>query len=158
MRFRKLKQQSKQKHEKKTETKKATPARTVDRIKAFITDMFMIYAPILYIITYIFLGSKEEFQASDIAPFMGVTLYGVVYILLLVKLGQTPGKKAYGIKVVDAKTGKHLGYIQALTRFIGFLFSATIVFGLLFPFYRKDNKTLHDLLAGSVVIKEDIEP
>lgn len=157
MRFRKLKQQSKQKQEKQSQPKKAIPARTVDRIKAFITDMFMIYAPILYIITYVFLGSKEEFQASDIAPFMGVTFYGIVYVLLLVKLGQTPGKKAYGIKVVDAKSGKNIGYIQAVIRFIGFLFSATIVFGLLFPFYRKDNKTLYDLLAGSVVVKDDRE-
>jgi len=157
MRFRKLKQQSKQKHEKQSQPTKAIPARTVDRIKAFITDMFMIYAPILYVITYVFLGSKEEFQASDLAPFMGVTLYGIVYILLLVKLGQTPGKKAYGIKVVDAKSGENISYIQALTRFITFLFSATIVFGLLLPFYRKDNKTLHDLLAGSVVIKDEKE-
>jgi uncharacterized RDD family membrane protein YckC len=155
MRFRKLKQQSKKKQEKQLKPTKAIPARTVDRIKAFITDMFMIYAPILYIITYVFLGSKEAFQESDIAPFLGVTIYGIVYILLLVKLGQTPGKKAYGIKVVDAKTGKNIGYIQALIRFIGFLFSATIVFGLLLPLYRKDNKTLHDLLAGSIVIKDD---
>jgi len=157
MRFRKLKKQSKQKQEKQSQPIKAIPARTVDRIKAFITDMFMIYAPILYIITYVFLGSKEEFQASDLAPLMGVTLYGIVYIILLVKLGQTPGKKAYGIKVIDSKNGKNIGYIQALTRFIAFLFSATVVFGLLLPFYRKDNKTLHDLLAGSVVIKDDKE-
>jgi uncharacterized RDD family membrane protein YckC len=155
MRFRELKQQSKKNQIKKEQPKKAHLARNVDRIKAFITDMFMIYAPILYIITYVFLGSKEAFQSSTIAPFLGVSLYGLAYVLLLVKLGQTPGKKAYGIKVVDAKTGKNLTYLQAIIRFVGFLFSATIVVGLLFPFYRKDNKMLHDLLAGSVVINDE---
>jgi len=154
MRFRKLKQKTKQKKLQDNAPKKAKLARLPDRIKAFITDMFMIYAPILYIITYVFLGSKEAFQSSNIAPLIGVTFYGLVYAIMLVKTGQTPGKKAYDIKVVDAKSGKNLSFIQAITRFIAFLFSATIIFGLLFPYYRKDNKMLHDLLAGSVVVSE----
>jgi len=34
--------------------------------------MFMIYAPILYIITYLVLDGKEDFQASQLAPLVGV--------------------------------------------------------------------------------------
>jgi uncharacterized RDD family membrane protein YckC len=154
MRFRKLKQQSKQKQ---TQEKKPKVhyARYVDRIKAFITDMFMIYAPILYIITYLFLGGKEEFQESQIAPLIGVSLYALVYATLVSKFAQTPGKKAYTIKVVDYKTHENLSFFRSLVRFIAFLFSATILFGLLVPFYRKDNRALHDLIVNSIVLEEE---
>ena len=155
MRFRKLKQQAKNKKQIKQEYKiKVKYARYADRIKALITDMFMIYAPILYIITYIFMGGKDEFQNSDFAPLLGVTLYGLIYAILLAKLAQTPGKKAYSIKVVDSETHQHISFFRALFRFVAFLFSATILIGLLFPFYRKDNRTLHDLVTNTIVIEE----
>ena len=149
MRFRKLKQKKTKQQNAKLMLKYA---KTTDRIKAFITDMFMIYVPILYIITYLVMGGKEAFQASNIAPFVGVLLYGTVYSFFLYKTGQTPGKKAYQIKVVDAKTHKNISFVQAFLRFISFLFSATILLGLLVVFYRKDKKSLHDILANTIVI------
>lgn len=153
MRFRKLKKQSKKLEQTKEELKhRVHYARFVDRIKALITDMFMIYAPILYIITYVILSGKEDFQSSQIAPLVGVALYGLIYAFLLSKFGQTPGKKAYEIKVVDAKRGENISFLRASWRFVAFLISATIVVGLFFPFYRKDNRALHDLLAGTVVV------
>jgi len=155
MRFRKLKKQSKTKQEHKTQEENSVCYATIpDRIKAFITDMFMIYVPILYVITYVVMGGKDEFQSSDLAPFIGVLLYGLIYTLLLWKFGQTPGKKAYTIKVVDAKTYKKITLAQAMLRFIGFLLSATILIGLIFPFYRKDKRSLHDLIANTAVIAE----
>ncbi len=153
MRFRKLKKQVKTQKEKETqEGTKVHYATIPERIKAFITDMFMIYAPILYIITYAFMGGKDEFQSSDMAPLVGVVLYGLIYSLFLWKSGQTPGKRAYTIKVVDAKTYDKITLPQAILRFIGFLFSATILIGLIFPFYRKDRRSLHDLIAHTAVI------
>lgn len=155
MRFRKLKKQSKTKQKQTTqEENRVLYAPIADRIKAFITDMFMIYVPILYIITYVVMDGKDEFQASDLAPLAGVLLYGIIYTLLLWKFGQTPGKKAYTMKVVDAKTYKKITLVQAILRFIGFLLSATILIGLIFPFYRKDKRSLHDLIANTVVITE----
>ena len=127
-------------------------AKTTDRIKAFITDMFMIYIPILYVITYVFMDGKEAFQASNIAPFIAVSIYGIIYSVLLTKLGQTPGKKAYEIKVVDAKTGANLSFIKAFLRYVIFLFSSFTLLGLLVILYRKDKKSLHDLVCGSLVV------
>lgn len=150
MRFRKLKQQTKQKKEPK---KNIHYASYPDRIKALITDIFMIYAPILYLIAYVILGSKEAFQSSQAAQFSGVFLYGLIYALLLWKFGQTPGKKAYDIKVVDDRTLKSISFVRAFARFVAFLFSATIVVGLLTPFYRKDKKALHDILCHTIEIK-----
>ena len=153
MRFRKLKKQSKTKQEKTKLSQETVHYATIsDRIKAFITDMFMIYVPILYIITYAVMDGKDEFQSSDIAPFIGVLLYGIIYVLFLWQSGQTPGKRAYTMKVVDAKTHEKITLSQAILRFMGFLFSATILIGLIFPFYRKDKRSLHDLIANTVVL------
>jgi len=153
MRFRKLKKQTKNRQEKQEQEKSILHYATIpDKIKAFITDMFMIYIPILYIITYVIMGGKDAFQDSDLAPFFGVAFYGLIYAFLLSKFGQTPGAKAYTMKVVDAKTQANITFLQAVLRFIGFLLSATLLIGLIFPFYRKDKKTLHDLIAQTVVI------
>jgi len=150
MRFRNIKKQMKQEKEVKP---KYTYALYRDRIKSFITDMFMIYAPILYIITYLVLGSKEEFQNSQLAPLFAVSLYGFIYALLISKFGQTPGKKAYDLKVVDDRTGNNIGFFRALLRFVMFLFTATTLLGLVLPFYRKDKKALHDLVCSTLVVK-----
>ena len=151
MRFRDIKKQTKQT---KVEQKpKYVYARFVNRVKALITDMFMIYAPILYTITYVVLNGKDDFQSSQMAQFIGVAIYGLAYAILLSKFGQTPGKKAYDIKVVDYKSQENLSFIMALLRFIAFLFSATIIVGLFIPFFRKDNKALHDLICGTIEIK-----
>jgi len=152
MRFRKLK-----KHKKTTfivDEPKYIYARYSYRVKAFITDMFMIYAPILYIIAYVIMGGKDDFQSSELAPLIGVTLYGLIYAVLLSKYGQTPGKKAYEVKVVDDKTGKYIGFFRAAFRFIAFLFTAATLLGLILPFYRKDKKALHDLICGTLVVVE----
>lgn len=125
------------------------------RLKAFITDMFMIYTPILYILAYVVMGGKDAFQESQIAPLVGVILYALIYAIFLARSGQTPGKKAYEIKVVDSTTFEKISFFRALLRFIAFLVSATIIFGLLTPFFRKDKKALHDLMSKTAVI--DVE-
>ncbi len=156
MRFRNLKKQSKQLDKIKQDLKqKYHYARFVDRVKALITDMFMIYAPILYVITYIVLNGKNDFQSSQVAQLSGVLLYGIIYALLLSRSGQTPGKKAYEIKVVDLKSGENISFVRAFLRFIAFLFSATVLVGLFIQLFRKDNRTLHDLIARTVVIKSN---
>jgi len=151
MRFRKIKNNNNRKTQSKES--KVKYAKTTDRIKAFITDMFMIYVPILYIITYVFMGGKEAFQESNIAPFIAVSLYGLIYSIFLSKTGQTPGKKAYEIKVVDAKSGEKLNFLKSFCRFVMFLFSSFTLLGLIVVFYREDKKSLHDLICGSVVTR-----
>lgn len=128
-------------------------AKYTDKIKALITDMFMIYTPILYIITYVILNGKEAFQASALAQFSGVALYALIYAVFIAKSGQTPGKKAYSMKVVDVKTHKKISFFRALWRYVAFLFTATTLVGLFLPFYRKDRRALHDLLSSTVEVE-----
>ncbi|MEA2092282.1 MAG: RDD family protein [Campylobacterota bacterium] len=153
MRFRDIKKQKKQTSDEPKP--KYTYARYPDRIKAFITDMFMIYAPILYITAYLIMDGKDDFQSSEMAPLFGVTIYGLIYAFLVGKFGQTPGKKAYNLKILDDKTGKYIGFFKSAFRFVAFLFTATTLLGLFLPFYRKDRKALHDLLSGTIVVVEN---
>ncbi|MEO1953801.1 MAG: RDD family protein [Campylobacterales bacterium] len=70
--------------------------------------------------------------------------------------GATPGKKFVHIKIVDAKTFKDIDNKQALTRSIGYIASTFIfLIGFLMVAFRKDKRSLHDLLADTCVIYED---
>ena len=155
MRFRDLKKQSNKNNQTKINKTRVKYATYIDRIKALITDLFMIYIPILYIITYLVLDGKDDFLSSQLAPLTGVLLYGLIYSILIAKFGQTPGKKAYLIKVVDSKTGKNLSFFRAFLRFLAFLLTASTLLGLLLPLYRSDKKALHDLLIDSIVKSTD---
>jgi uncharacterized RDD family membrane protein YckC len=131
----------------------ASPLR---RIKAFITDMFMIMMPIMYITTYIIMNGKDDFQASNIAHWITTAIYGAIIISFWVFKGQTPGFKAYDIILVDDKTKQKLGWLKATLRYIAFLISAVSIVGVLLPFFRKDKKTFQDLLMQtSVITTED---
>jgi uncharacterized RDD family membrane protein YckC len=100
------------------------------------------------------MGGKDAFLSSDLAPLLGVSVYGLIYSFLVSRFGQTPGKKAYEMKIVDATTGNNISFVRAFMRFVAFLFSATTLFGVLLPLYRKDKKSLHDLLCKTVVVVE----
>lgn len=150
MRFRNLKKQTATKSE-PVVAERIVFARFTDRIKALIIDLFMIYIPTLYIITYVVMDGKESFQSSQLAPFIGVLIYGIVYAILLSLFGQTPGKKAYNIQVVDSKKYENIMLFRGIWRFFTFLFTATTLLGLFLPLIRKDKRALHDILSGTIV-------
>ena len=125
------------------------------RIKAFITDMFMIMMPIMYITTYIIMDGKDDFQASDIAHWVTMVLYGLIIISFWVLKGQTPGFKAYDIILVDDKSKQKLGVLKAILRYILYIISAVSIIGILLPFFRKDKKTFQDLVMQTSVIDDE---
>ena len=125
------------------------------RIKAFITDMFMIMMPIMYITTYIIMDGKDDFQASDMAHWVTMAIYGAIIITFWVAKGQTPGLKAYDIILVDDATKEKLGIAKATLRYIMFIISAVSIIGFLLPFFRKDKKTFQDLVMQTSVIDDE---
>ncbi|MDR1460871.1 MAG: RDD family protein [Campylobacteraceae bacterium] len=122
------------------------------RIKAFLVDMFMINMPILYIAVYLVLDGKENFQQNPIAIFVCTMLFGIIISTLLFKFAQTPGYKAYEIKLVHAKTKNGVGFFRCFFRFLCFIVSGAILIGLISCFFRKDGKNLHDLLSDTMVV------
>ena len=73
--------------------------------------------------------------------------------------GATPGKKFVHVKIVDAKNLQDISNKQAITRSLGYI-PSTFLFGIGFLMVgiRKDKRSLHDLLAGTIVIYEDNTP
>ncbi len=127
------------------------------RIKAFITDMFLIMMPIMYITTYIIMDGKDSFQGSEMARWITMIVYGAITVAFWVKKGQTPGFKAYDLILIDDKTKKTLPLIKATLRYILFLVSAVSILGFLIPFFRKDKKTFQDLVMQTSVIRIEVD-
>lgn len=122
------------------------------RLKAFITDMFMIMMPIMYITTYIILDGKDSFQGNEFAHWITMVLYGAITVTFWVLKGQTPGFKAYDLMMIDDTTKQKLTVISAILRYIMYLVSVISIIGVIIPFFRKDKKTLQDLVMGTSVI------
>ena len=153
MRWRKSKQTA-QIRPKQKSLKRVYYARFSDRVKALIIDLFMVYMPILYLMTYVVFRDKKTLLMSNIALFSGIALYGIIYAVFLTKTGQTPGKKAYNLKVVDSVTYKNISFFRAVCRFIAFLFTWFTIIGIFFPFYTKRSRALHDIICRTVEIEE----
>lgn len=126
------------------------------RIKAFIVDMFMIMMPIMYVTTYLIMEGKDDFQGSDEARWITAITFGLIVVLFWIIKGQTPGYKAYSIKLVDNDTKKNVSLPKAILRYFIFLISATTVVFAFIPFFRKDKKTIQDLLTRTTVIQEKV--
>ena len=116
------------------------------RFKAFVIDLFMIYTPILYIVTYFILGSKEALWANQGAVLSCWALYGGIDSLLCSTLSQTPGMRAQELILVD-KEGQKVGFFRCFVRFFSWLVSLGLVFGFVFPFFRKDRLSFQDWLC-----------
>ena len=155
MRWRDVKQNKVTKKSVKEESKTLLPyASYMDKIKAFITDSFLLSMPIAYIVIYLVFGGREGFRDD---MFMGwiylLAPLGVIVILFYCIAGQTPGMKAYEIKVVDNKTGEKPSILLSFLRFFFFNVVLFSFIGIFFGFFREDKRGIHDILSGTSVIK-----
>lgn len=132
---------------------KAKIASRIERAKAFLIDIFLLYVPVLYV-CYFVLGSKEAFLGNQAVIFACSAFFGVVQALFLSTKAQSPGLKAYDLYLIDAKKGRKLSFLRIILRYIVFLISASLLFGLLMSFLRKDGLALHDLLSQSCIVRK----
>jgi uncharacterized RDD family membrane protein YckC len=69
------------------------------------------------------------------------------------KSGQTVGKRAMGIRVIDYNTGGPIGFGRALIRYVGRIVSYVPCFlGYLWMLWDKEKQTWHDKFASDVVV------
>jgi len=126
------------------------------KIKAFITDIFMLLMPLMYIVTYLVFGSLQEFSEHKLLGWAYMLIPNFIIVTIFFwKSGQTPGCRAYAIELVDSKTLKKPHILAIALRYYFELLSIISIFGVLMAFFRKDKKSLHDLLSGTVLIKTD---
>ena len=89
----------------------------------------------------------RQFLNHEILPF-------VLTILFWVYKAATPGKMAVDSKVLDAKTGDKPTVGQSIIRYIGYYISALpLGLGYFWALFDEKNRTWHDLIAGTVVVK-----
>jgi uncharacterized RDD family membrane protein YckC len=86
---------------------------------------------------------------------LGLLLSLAYYTYLEGSSGQTLGKKALGIRVVDLVGGGPIGFGRAFVRWIGRFVSALVFFlGYFWMIWDKEKQTWHDKFAGSVVVPD----
>ncbi|ATC94942.1 RDD family protein [Pseudoalteromonas tunicata] len=79
----------------------------------------------------------------------------VLAVAFWVKKAATPGKMVMNTKVVDANTGLNISTSQALLRYISYFISALpLGLGFIWILIDEQNRAWHDLIAGTVVVKQ----
>jgi len=140
------------------------------RLLSSITDLFLIIIPILTFYVFTIPDLKQQFMTGFLEEdsllyifqfIMNFTVGLVIIGMLYFWNGATFGKKLMNIRIVK-KNGDKLSfvgairhYLSTLIYFIPFVFLISIIM----VFFRKDRRTLHDFMAGTVVIynQKDLE-
>jgi len=126
------------------------------KIKAFLTDAFMLVMPIMYSVFYLVMDGREGFSSHKLLGWMAILIpLVIVQTLFMQYSAQTPGYRAYNIKVIDAKTQQKPPFFSILFRNICAILSLFTFVGWMMMFFRKDNKTLHDFLSDTAIVIVD---
>lgn len=137
---------------KKTQSTIPPIAPIIDRIKAFITDTFMVTMPIMYFVFYVVMGSREAFSENMTLGWLYIAIPHFIIVLLLFYFkGQTPGYKYVQIKLVDSE-GNPPALLQIAFRYFFFAASIPLIAGLFICFIRKDRKNMHDIFSGTMPV------
>jgi uncharacterized RDD family membrane protein YckC len=125
------------------------------KIKAFLTDAFMLVMPIMFGVFYLVMDGREDFEKH---MFMGWVYILVPLVLVqtifMFKTGQTPGYRAYNITLIDESTKERPSLFVIIFRNLSAILSLFTLIGWVLMFFRKDNKTLHDLLSATAVVNK----
>ncbi len=123
------------------------------KIKAFLTDSFMLVLPIMYIVFYLIMGSRESFADNMLMGWIYILVpLVIVQSIFFYRTGQTPGYRAYELTLIDEKTQERPSLFTIVFRNIAAILSLLSFLGWALMFFRKDNKTLHDLLSETAVV------
>lgn len=136
------------------------------RIVAFILDILVLISfGMLFAAAagaYLVVDSRiNDGNLSDRAPYVAVAIFlsylfafiPLYHVLMWTWWGQTVGKMAVHIKVLD-ENGDRISLRRAAVRLLGYAASVLPLFtGLIMALFDRRRRTLHDRLAGTVVIE-----
>ncbi len=150
--------QNRVQQEKSVETIKSSSddlASLPSRLKAFLTDTFLITTPIFYIVIYLIMGSGAEFaQNRTLGWGIIFSVHALLILIFWLKNGQTPGLKAYDLKLVDNFSKQRVSVKQVVIRYITTLIAVISIFLLFVPFFNKNKKTFQDILSNTIIIND----
>lgn len=142
-------------NELKTKSLKSDLASLPSRFKAFLTDAFLITTPITYIVMYLILGGGTAFAENRVLGWsliLGVSAFIIIFFWYV--KSQTPGMKAYGMKIVNSLTKQRVSFFQVFIRYFATLFAIISFFLLFVPYFNKDKKTFQDIISSTTIINE----
>ena len=127
------------------------------RVGAFLLDLMILLVAAFALGVVIGFFTEGSTSAAELVVFV---MYGVFLLyaplMLAFNDGQTLGKKALGIAVIN-EDGAPIGFGRALWReiFSRWLLAITIIGGILdplWPLWDEQNRALHDIMAKTRVI------
>ena len=125
------------------------------KIKAFLTDAFMLLMPIMYVVFYLIMDGREGFAEHKLLGWFYLLIpLVIIQTIFMYKTGQTPGYRAYNITLIDENTKEKPTLFIILFRNLAAILSLFTLVGWMLMFFRKDNKTLHDLLSATAVVNK----
>lgn len=118
---------------------------------ATVIDFLVLLIPIIFI----------GVGGGQTADYFGEAFLEFIYVsIMLATRGQTVGNMAVGTRVIDANTGGPVSAGKAVGRSAAELLFALVriiiiptLLDILWPLWDRDNQTLHDKMAGTVVIR-----
>jgi uncharacterized RDD family membrane protein YckC len=121
------------------------------RFAALLVDSLVLFA--VYIAAYLILGDSLAALLSIALPF---AYYGYFEGSAS---GQTLGKRALSIRVIDFNTGGPIGFGRGLLRYLGKIISGIpFALGYLWMLWDREKQTWHDKIATTVVVPTSAYP
>jgi uncharacterized RDD family membrane protein YckC len=120
------------------------------RLGAYLIDNILLFIP--YVILFM------------ISPALGYAGGLAIYLVYFSYFeggpsGQTLGKRALGIRVIDYRTGGPIGFGRGAIRYIGKLLSGLVILlGYLWMIWDREKQTWHDKIATTVVVPTSAYP
>ena len=115
----------------------------------------MLVMPIMYVVFYMIMEGREGFAEEKMLGWIYILIpLIIVQTIFMTLTGQTPGYRAYNITLIDENTQGKPSLFVIIFRNLSAILSLFTLFGWLLMFFRKDNKTLHDLLSATAVINK----
>ncbi|MDR2904622.1 MAG: RDD family protein [Helicobacteraceae bacterium] len=132
-----------------------------DRLIAMLIDC-LILLPILVAITTVWISAYgvREYAANkdELENYMKLCLHILCFVWVIFfwsKWQATPGKKKLKIKIVNAKTLGKPSAGQLVGRYFAYILSTLpFLLGYFWVIFDKQKRAFHDILAGTLVIKE----
>ena len=139
-----------------TVAREGDPAGFWIRFLAVIIDGIIVFAigafawPIVFGEAFWYEPTPGFYTTRDWHTLM-LLLWDVFFVALY---GATPGKMVLGIRVLNERGSRRIGFLRATVRALAEYVSAlTLGIGYLMAAFRKDKRALHDLIAGTYPTK-----
>ena len=99
------------------------------------------------------MGSGQEFAENRTLGWGIIfAIHFIIIAIFWLKNGQTPGLKAYDLKLVDNKSLARISVLQVIIRYAATLASVISIFFMFTPYINKERKTFQDILSNTKII------